>query len=78
MKINKSIFNSKIGTPTIPNLVGNSHRYASGKGEISLIHPCYATFETFEIYCCQGELFDDVERFDTLEEAEERINELLK
>jgi hypothetical protein len=33
--------------------------------------------DTYEIYCIEGELFDDVERFPTLEEAENRVIELL-
>ena len=62
---------------TSPELVSNSHRYKTDKGEISLLHPCFATLELYEIYCIKGDLFDDIERYHTLEEAEERINELL-
>ena len=73
----KSVLNSAI---IIDNkvLVGDSHRYKSNKGEISLIHPCRATREWFEIFCCEGDLFQDVERYDTLEEAEKRITDLLE
>lgn len=60
-----------------PNLVGDSHRYKTDKGEISLLHPCMSTFEQYEIYCIEGALFADIERYETLEEAETRINELL-
>jgi hypothetical protein len=42
-----------------------------------MIHPCIATMGSYEIYCIEGELFDDVERFSTLEEAENRVIELL-
>lgn len=55
-------------TPTI---------YSTEKGEISLLSPCKATFYNFEIYCLEGYLFDDIERYNTLEEAEARIKELL-
>jgi len=60
---------------SISELIGESHRYKSTKGEISLLHPCYATMNMYEIYC--PELFEDVERYDTFEEVEERIRELL-
>ena len=42
-----------------------------------MLTPCRATFNSYEIYCCEGGLFDDIERYDTLGETEERINELL-
>jgi len=56
-------------------LIGESYRYKSYKGEVSLLHPCFATMNMYEIYC--PELFEDVERYDTLEEVEERIVVLL-
>lgn len=55
-----------------------SHRYKTEKGEISLIHPHRYTMNMYEIDCIEGDLFEDVERYSTLEEAEQRINELLK
>lgn len=58
-------------------LVGDSNRYSTNKGEISLVGPCMATMQLFEIYCIEGDLFYDVERYDTKEEAENRIKELL-
>jgi hypothetical protein len=61
----------------IEGLVSDSHRYKTNKGEISLLYPCRATMEMFEIYSIEGNLFEDVERYDSLQEAEERINELL-
>lgn len=61
----------------IEGLLSNSNRYRTDKGEISMLTPCKATFSSFEIYCCAGSLFDDVERYGTLQEAENRINELL-
>jgi hypothetical protein len=56
-------------------LISESYRYKSTKGEISLLYPCYATMNMYEIYC--PELFEDIERYDTSEEVEERIRELL-
>ena len=67
-------------TPVIslhPELVGNSYRFESDKGTISLIHPCYATMNQYEIYCIKGNLFDDVERFSSLEEATKVIEKYL-
>ena len=61
----------------ITGLLSDSERYITELGEISLLKPCRATMESFEIYCCNGDLFEDVERYDTLEEAETRINALL-
>ena len=61
----------------IRDFVSNSHRYETEKGEISLLTPCRATYELFEIYCIQGNLFEGIETFVTLEEAEQRISELL-
>ena len=61
----------------MPFLMGDSYRYETVRGIISLIHPCTATMHTYEIYCISGNLFTDNERYETLEEAEERINKLL-
>jgi hypothetical protein len=55
----------------------NSHRYKNDKGEISLLYPSRATMGDFEIFCIEGDLFDDVERYNSLQEAEQRISELL-
>ena len=74
----KFIKETECKSEMFPNLLGNSHRYKTNKGEISCVHPCMVTMEMYEIYCIEGDLFEDIERFDTLEEAEERINELLK
>jgi len=52
-------------------------RYKSEKGEISLVSPSWLTFFKWEIYCIKGNLFEDVERFSTKQEAEQRIKELL-
>lgn len=61
----------------IGGLVSDSNRYSTDKGEISLVGPCMATMQLFEIYCIEGNLFCDIERYDTLKEAEDRIKELL-
>jgi len=70
--ITKRVINSSIMSESF---LSNSHRYKSAKGEISLLYPCFATMNMYEIYC--PELFEDVERYDTLEEVEGRITELL-
>jgi hypothetical protein len=57
--------------------LGDSHRYETDKGIISMVFPCFANFETFEIYCLKGNLFDDVERYPTFELAEKRIIDLI-
>ena len=62
----------------MPDLSGPSHRYKTDKGEISLVNPCFATLNSYEIYCISGDLFEDIERFPTLKEAESRISELLE
>jgi hypothetical protein len=53
--------------------------YSFGKNKISLVE--FKNYfgdgkDFWEIYCLVGELFEDVERFDTKEEAETRIKEL--
>ena len=55
----------------------DSHRYSNEKGEISLIYPSWVSMDSYEIYCIRGSLFDDIERFDSLEDAENRIFKLL-
>ena len=52
-------------------------RYRSPKGLISLSPPTHYTMGCWEIYCLEGDLFEDIERFDTKEEAEARIKKLL-
>tara|TARA_B110000503_G_C7073572_1_gene381897 strand:- start:710 stop:985 length:276 start_codon:yes stop_codon:yes gene_type:complete len=60
-----------------PGLLSDSHRYSSEKGLISLLEPCGATMGCYEIFCINGNLFHDIERYDTLEEVENRIEKLL-
>ena len=73
---------NKITTAVVPSIVPkkiwDSHRYISKKGEISLLHPSWVTMNTYEIYCIKGILFQDIERYDSLEEAKKRIYELLE
>ena len=76
----------------IPDIAINSHKilkntigryqyvYSSNKGEISLIElPNYFSngITYWEIYSTKGDLFEDVERFDTKAKAEIRIKKLL-
>lgn len=58
-------------------IFNDRYRFTSDKGVISMVEPCMATFNTYEIYSIKGDLFEDIERFDSLEEAEARIKELL-
>lgn len=54
--------------------------YSSSKGVISLIelkNYFRDGKDLWEILCLEGKLFDDVERFDSKEEAEVRIKNLL-
>lgn len=74
MKIEKSTV--KLGFD-LDNIMSESHRYKSKKGEISLLHPSRATFNSYEIYCVSENLFDDIERYNSLKAAEKRIDELL-
>jgi len=55
------------------------HYYYKGdKGTISLVYPTIFSFGEYEIYCIEGNLFEDIERYPTLAEAESRIEELLE
>ena len=74
---------------SLPKLVGQwQYLYKSddGKKEISLVELFGHRFEnykdrttpTWEIFSLKGELIDDVERFDTKDQAEVRIKELLE
>jgi len=68
--------------PMFPTLVGkNQSRYRSKKGVISLITvpSLYRRGKVdWEIYCLEGDLFEDKELYPTKTEAEERIHELLE
>lgn len=56
--------------------------FESNKGKISMIelmNAFYAeTNQIWEIYCLEGDLFEDIERFPTRREAKKRIMELLQ
>ena len=52
--------------------------YTTDLGSISMIPPSYVSDYSYEIYCLEGDLFDDIERFKTRHEAKERIDSLLK
>ena len=52
------------------------HAYSSDKGKISMVllkNYFLDGRDFWEIYCLEGDLFEGVERFDTIEEAEQRI-----
>jgi hypothetical protein len=67
--------------PLPPSILGKyQYIYESEKGSISLVElPNYFmdSITLWEIYSLEGNLFEDIERFNSKEEAEERINELL-
>ena len=62
---------------TIPEIIGkHQYIYSSDKGKISLVllpNYFHDEIDLWEIYSLEGELFEDVERFESKEEAEERI-----
>jgi len=59
------------------SFIGKYHYfYSSPKGEISLIQ--LTREPAWEIYSLKGKLFQDVERFKTKKEAENRIKDLLE
>ena len=63
------------------NVIGKfQYIYSSAKGKISLIElPDYFrdVIDLWEIYSLEGDLFEDVDRFTSKEDAEKRIKELL-
>ena len=50
--------------------------YESSMGKISMVAPVYYTMDQWEIYSWDT-LFEDVERYDTEEQAMKRIRSLL-
>ena len=77
-KIRKKVVKRDLELNSIaPGFLSDSNRYSSEKGLISLLEPCGATMGCYEIYCLGGNLFDDIERYDTLDEVENRIKKLL-
>jgi len=65
----------------MPQIVGKfQYIYSSDKGEVSLVkflNYCKDGDNFWEIYSTKGNLFEDVERFDSKKEAEARIREVL-
>lgn len=59
-------------------IISDSQRYKNDRGEISLLTPCMATMDQYEIYCISGDLFEGTPRFCTLEEAESEIIKYLE
>lgn len=82
MEVEKKIHRLwKEGNKAGLKLVGKWHYvYSSKKGKISLvkfINYFHDGKDFWEIYCIKGNLIDDIERFPTKKEAEERIKQLL-
>ncbi len=65
-----------------PSLFGKYHHtFTSEKGAVSMIklrNHLGGEEDYWEIFCIKGELFEDVERFDTKAEAMRRVRELLE
>lgn len=78
MKIDHPIFGIGGREPAdkTETLIGSTNMFPKKqwrKGEFSIIPPCEITFGQWELYPVNG----DVERFDTLEKAQQRADELL-
>ena len=68
----------KKSMPSANRLFGQwQYIYSSDKGEISLIELLTSYKMNWETHCFEGNLFEDCEQFNTKEEAEVRIKELL-
>jgi hypothetical protein len=75
----KKVHHSKIADRCFTCGLGIQHYwYVSSKGVISLVYPTLITFGEYEIFCVQGNLFDEIERYPTLKKAERRIEKLMK
>lgn len=59
-------------------MVGDSHRYCVGEYEVSLLYPCTATMGLFEICYDADDVESTIGRYNSLEDAEERIYKILK
>ena len=73
-------FKDKIPVPYDPIIGKYQYIYESQKGKISLVElPDYFRngITLWEIYSLKGQLFSDIERYTSKEEAEKRIKELL-
>lgn len=51
--------------------------YKTDKGVISMIAPSFFSDNMYEIYCIKGDLFDDIERYESIDKALDRISDLL-
>jgi len=69
-------------TNKFPICIWFQAHYTSTKGKISLVHLGFSDLflddNRWEIYCLEGNLFEDIERFDNLQGALKRIYKLLK
>ena len=74
MNIEKSIVKSGFDN----GLLSDSHRYKYGEYIISMVAPCTFNNQSYEIFSIEGDLFDDCERYNTLDEGEDRIKELFE
>jgi hypothetical protein len=64
-----------------PTVIGKEQFVCSSKyGKISIIQLKGMVYvgETWEIYCLDGDLFEDIERFNTFEEAKAKCKVYLK
>lgn len=67
--------------PAFPSVVGeNQRKYKSKRGVVSLVREpnnIWTSKVGWEIYCLEGDLFEDTEVYPTKAKAERRIRELL-
>ncbi len=64
-------------SPVMARITGTNQLLASSsKGKISIIRGM-TSFGLYEIYCLDGDLFEDIERYPDVKSAGERICELL-
>jgi len=76
----EEIENARLNKIKIPQYFGKwQYIYRHKKFEISLVKlkDIFRNKWFWEIMCLKGDLFEDVERFPTKKEAEERINGIL-
>lgn len=80
IKVEKKLHNLHRGDGEKMKSIGDyQYVYSSNNGIITLTEFFSSPGDRFwQIYCVNGNLFDDIERFSTKEKAEERIIKLLK
>lgn len=78
--VKKSYGNAQLPSIFKPIVAKEQYIFSSDKGKIS----CVKFLDYFrdgkdfwEIYCLEGNLFEDIERFETFEEAKQKCKELL-